>query len=198
MNETEFKVHDFLEYYLLPAIDDIAEKYYQVPVLVNSRKTRVTHPERVFCYELYHQLRKKLGDTFEFDLHGELPKSNRMFFRKHKIPDLIIHSAGSMAKNQLVVEVKSGLDKRGIEKDVETLTQFLIFSDYHNAILLIYGHKQDEIEKEISNWFKNIVSKDDLSKNMKKIMVVIKESSKTDCQIISIGDILNTKKGENG
>ena len=52
------------------AIDKIEKKFYNI-ISVNGRE-RIR--ERVFCYELYHQLRLIKFDC-KFDIHGELDKS---------------------------------------------------------------------------------------------------------------------------
>lgn len=65
--------------------------------------------ERVYCYELYHQLRCVLGDSSLYELNGEVDKAGHPIIQKAlgaKKPDLIVHVQGKMAKNLAVIEVK--------------------------------------------------------------------------------------------
>ena len=47
----------------------VDQKYIEISIykLPDNR-----YRERVYCYELYHQLRKLLGDTYQYNLDGEL------------------------------------------------------------------------------------------------------------------------------
>ena len=56
---------------LKTALGKIDSHYIQLPVAGSKERK---YRERVYCYELYHQLRCCLGDTFEYKLHGEVDK----------------------------------------------------------------------------------------------------------------------------
>jgi hypothetical protein len=94
--------------YFIKSLIDAAEKiephYFQLPVAEGEEPK---YRERVYCYELYHQLRCILGDNFQFQykLNGEVDKRGHPIFRKAKKPDFIVHSPGDMKHNLVVIEV---------------------------------------------------------------------------------------------
>lgn len=118
-----------------------------------------TYRERVYCYELYHQIRvlsdTKLGEAAgapTYLLSGEIDKAGlRAVTDKglHK-PDLLWHEPGSWQRNAVVVEVKtaSGLTTDGLSKDLQTLSAFVDADErgYECGVLLVYG---DMAEKEL-------------------------------------------------
>ena len=77
--------------------------------------------ERVYCYELYHQLRNILGDEFRYKLDGEVDKEGHPFYPKlgPKKPDLIVHVPHDMDWNLAVIEVKPVT----VEKRIQQLTK---------------------------------------------------------------------------
>lgn len=112
--------------------------------------------ERVYCYELYHQLCNILGDEFRYKLDGEVDKEGHPFYPKlgPKKPDLIVHVPRDMDWNLAVIEVKPvTVEKRirELTKDINTLKGFLEEGGYYRAIILIYGNGQVLPEKIISN-----------------------------------------------
>src|SRR4030043_2172029 len=77
------------------------ERYRDVPAL----------RERVYCYELYYQLRKRLPQSFPYMLHGEIDKSGhdwiiKLFGGSCPNPDFVVHVPGK-PKNLVVIEVKT-------------------------------------------------------------------------------------------
>lgn len=100
--------------------------------------------ERVYCYELYHQMRMRWPAQSSFYLNGEVDKARhpkmielRDCFPK---PDLLVHRPGYMKGNYAVIEVKcERAGKHGIAKDLETLSFFVNEFSYQRAIYLIYG-----------------------------------------------------------
>lgn len=111
--------------------------------------------ERVYCYELYHQLLNILGDEFRYKLDGEVDKEGHPFYPKlgPKKPDLIVHVPRDMDWNLAVIEVKPvTVGKRigDLKKDIETLKGFLEDGKYYRAIMLVYGNGQALPDKIIS------------------------------------------------
>ena len=99
------------------ALGNIVKKYFTIKFEgIGKEKIR----ERVFCYELYHQIRKLLDDSGELDvsggllLNGEIDKSGNPKFKSEN-PDFVLHRPGT-CNNVIVVEVKGNLNKRGIKK----------------------------------------------------------------------------------
>ncbi len=135
-------------------------KYFQqfLECLINAIKKMDTHyfkfsvagsdepifRERVYCYELFHQLRCALGDDFPYKLHGEVDKAKHPFIRKAKKPDFIVHKPGNMS-NLVVIEVKPVTVKniKELRKDFKKLKWFIANANYYRAIMLIYGNVND-------------------------------------------------------
>ncbi|ATX80701.1 hypothetical protein Ga0123461_2300 [Mariprofundus aestuarium] len=103
--------------------------------------------ERVYCYELYHQMRNNWPNESEFILNGEIDKSAHPVLRAlgadHVKPDLLVHTPGNMAGNYAIIEVKHSTENAGIRKDLNTLDLFVRRVGYRRAIYLIYGQGAD-------------------------------------------------------
>jgi hypothetical protein len=101
--------------------------------------------ERVYCYELYHQMRLRWPskDKCRFLLSGEVDKSGHMLLQQLGAdgtkPDLLVHRPGFMEDNFAIIEVKHSTALEGMRKDLNTLDLFLRMVEYKRAIYLIYG-----------------------------------------------------------
>lgn len=126
---------------LLKAASRIESHYFQIGV---AGSDKLVYRERVYCYELYHQLRNILGDGFPYKLDGEIDKEGHPIRPElgPKKPDFIVHVPGEMDQNLVVIEVKPIIvERRDLEKDINTLKGFLEKANYHRAIMYIYGDK---------------------------------------------------------
>jgi hypothetical protein len=111
--------------------------------------------ERVFCYELYHQIRSIMTDDKKLSLNGEIDKRSHKDFEKgdRKNPDFVFHMPGKRHFNALVVEVKGKLlDFRGrplnsIRKDFETIRLFINKYNYRAGVFILYNHSFEELMK---------------------------------------------------
>lgn len=117
----------------------IATEYFQLPVA----GTDAVYRERVYCYELYHQLRS-IWDQFPFSIGGEIDKSGHPHFRGGPYagaePDLLVHVPGNMEDNLAVVEVKSAnVGLGGVREDLRKLNWFCANARYFRGIFLVYG-----------------------------------------------------------
>jgi hypothetical protein len=124
---------------LAAAVARIGRDYFQLPVAGADAVYR----ERVYCYELYHQLRSAWGD-FPFSVGGEIDKAGHPFFRDgpygRSKPDLLIHSPGDMLRNLACVEVKCAtVSTEALRADLEKLAWFCNNARYFAGIQLIYG-----------------------------------------------------------
>jgi hypothetical protein len=105
--------------------------------------------ERVYCYELYHQMRMLWPPNCPYYLNGEIDKAAHPVLTQlgagFAKPDFLVHTPGYMSGNQAVIEVKcarAGI--AGIQKDVKTLSTFINKVGYERAIYLIYGDECDD------------------------------------------------------
>lgn len=121
--------------------------------------------ERVYCYELYHQMRKNWPPNSQYFLNGELDKRAHPLLRELGAdgakPDLLVHTPGAMEGNYAIIEVKHSTTTDGIRKDLKTFDLFVRTVGYQRAIYLIYGHEANargvgRIET-IANEFDNLV-----------------------------------------
>ena len=150
--------HQFLKC-LMKAIQNIDTHYFQLPV---AGSDELIHRERVYCYELYHQLRYTLGDDFPYKLDGELDKRGHLIISGGEKPDFIIHVPGKMEQNLVVIEVKPVTVKNRIEKlreDFEKLGRFISEANYYRAIMLIYGNVNCNLPQNIKQEIENIQDK---------------------------------------
>ena len=136
INETENEILKNIK----EAIEKIESKFYKI--ISANGKERIR--ERVFCYELYHQLRLIEFDH-KFDIHGELDKAG--FYDIDVIPDFLFHKQGS-DENYCVIEVKGKIDSKGIRKDFKTLRKFLVeqkgIEAYKLAIFFLFNNSLED------------------------------------------------------
>lgn len=131
--------------------------YFQMPV---TGLEEPIYRERVYCYELYHQLRRVLPGEFRYFLAGEVDKSGHPIIHKavgpYK-PDLIVHEPGHMERNLAVVEVKAmNTSIAQFREDLDHLRQFLLEAAYFGAIALVYGEPDDERQKLLAAEFERV------------------------------------------
>ena len=127
------------------ATERIGRPYFQLPV---AGQEDPIYRERVYCYELYHQLRLLWPQDSKYALSGEVDKSGHPLIRGNGLdnrkPDILIHIPGNMDNNLLVLEVKPvNGNAEGMKKDLETLTAFRRHGRYKRAFFLVYG--SDEV-----------------------------------------------------
>jgi hypothetical protein len=105
--------------------------------------------ERVYCYELYHHMRRLWPAGYPYSLNGEVDKRAHPVLRKLEAefhtPDFLVHTPGSMAGNSTIIEVKHALvQAEGIRKDIRTLDLFVSTVGYRRAIYLFYGDEAND------------------------------------------------------
>ena len=140
--------HQFLDY-LAKATASIPDQYMLFPV---SGQANPIYRERVYCYELYHQLRVTTGDNFAYSLGGEVDKAGHPILSNFDLdktkPDLLVHKSGGMDDNLIVMEVKPVKAKpKDIRNDLQKMTSFVRVGRYYRAIYLVYGGNNKELEK---------------------------------------------------
>ena len=131
---------------LVQATSEIEERYFKLRI--DGGKS--VYRERIYCYELYHQMREKWPQT-PYVLNGEVDKSGHPspLGGTRLKPDLLVHGPGDMRENYAVIEVKhSNAEIRGIRKDLETLSFFITHGGYRHPIILIYGDKAFSVARK--------------------------------------------------
>jgi hypothetical protein len=122
--------------------------------LVTTYERRGIVRERVFCYELYHQIRLLMAKDYTLSLHGEIDKSGHGDFNPddQKNPDFVLHVPGTHEGNTLVIEVKGTLEyapSRYLE-DFKTLVAFVTKYGYKAGAFLLYNHEVGELVHKLA------------------------------------------------
>ena len=112
--------------------------------------------ERVYCYELYHQMRMLWPKETPFYLNGEIDKATHPILMElgadFAKPDLLVHTPGYMSGNFAVIEVKSpAASNSGIRTDLSKLSLFLNAVGYQRGIYLLYGYEAESTFKRIQS-----------------------------------------------
>jgi hypothetical protein len=137
---------------LCEAAAAVGPEWFLLPVASEDSRAPARHyRERVYCYEIYHQIRLLSGrlaglvaGSPEYRLSGEIDKAglNAVIEGGRHKPDLVWHVPGRDNGNATVVEVKTIDGSRSVDlrKDLATLAAFLESErGYHSAILLVFG-----------------------------------------------------------
>jgi len=132
------------------ATKNIPSAYFSLPIAGRSDAYR----ERVYTYELYHQIRTIWPEGTQYSLSGEVDKAGCPLIRGGGLsgtkPDMLVHIPGNMGNNYLILEIKPiNASKAGIKKDLQTLTAFRRNAGYERAILLVYGGSERQFERFI-------------------------------------------------
>ena len=138
MPEKEIHFREFQKA-LQRATESMNEYYFRIGM---ADLEEYRYRERVYCYELYHQLRLAL-ECFPYTLQGEMDKGGHPIIHPEigpVKPDFILHEPKAIDANLVVMEVKplNNSKERGLKKDLKSLTGFLDLG-YYRAIHLIYG-----------------------------------------------------------
>jgi hypothetical protein len=140
-----------LDSILQRATDAIEAGYFQLRVAGADAQI---YRERVYCYELYHQMRlfwPKEG--YPFVLNGEVDKSGHRILGPRGvggIPDFLVHRPGDMKGNHAIIEVKAPTARdRQIKIDLDKLRRFVRGAEYERAIYLIYGTEAERLIERI-------------------------------------------------
>jgi hypothetical protein len=121
----------------------IGAEYFLLPI----HGADPVYRERVYCYELYHQMRLRWPADCVYRLNGEVDKIGHPYFQDGAAPkpDLLVHQPGH-GNNYGMFEIKSWpAAADGIRKDLHTLSRFENEFGYQRAIYLMYGAAPDGI-----------------------------------------------------
>lgn len=154
--------------------------------------------ERIFCYELYHQLRIKIDRELENNpdflqgamLQGEVKKIRASEFVEHLgleqlsqefIPDFLIHTPGDTDYHAFVIEVKCSpnLSRRDLLADIKKINEFVTRYQYERGIFLTINSDPISIGEKLSNARKEISALD----GKDKIKVICKQSQSSKAKI---------------
>jgi hypothetical protein len=138
-------LEDFLSI-LKEAVAHIEDRYFQVQTAFENGSS-LMYRERVYCYELYHQLRNAIPVTSQYTLMGELDKRAHEIISGSRIPDFVFHVPGTMDGNLVVMEVKRIDTSDDLKTDFKKLLQFLEDANYKGAVHLVFGSGGGRIDR---------------------------------------------------
>lgn len=124
---------------IIRATKNISHDYF-IPSL---RNVEPLYRERVYCYELYHQMRNEMDRTnfsAHYVINGELDKASTGIDMTLK-PDFIFHVPGEYEHNLIAMEVKRApqLKMVSLRKDISKLNKLMDDLSYKKGIMLIFG-----------------------------------------------------------
>jgi hypothetical protein len=134
---------------LIEATGRVEAPYFQVQTAARDGSS-VVYRERVYCYELYHQIREVMqAEPSPYRLMGELDKHGHEIIHGAEVPDFVFHVPGTMSGNLVVIEVKriDNNDDAAISKDCEKLRRFVEEAMYKGAIYLVFGKGEGQIDR---------------------------------------------------
>ena len=144
--------------------ENIAKEYFSTQILQPNGSEKFVYRERIYCYELYHQIRKEWKLNTNINFYGEYDKSGSSLYTGTSLqgvkPDFLIHSPGDIEGNFIAMEVKSSkANGSAIKKDIEKLIKLIDDQNFKFGIYLIYGKdakRKGEIAKKCINEKSNI------------------------------------------
>jgi hypothetical protein len=135
------------------ATEAVNNPYFALPI---DGQDLPVYRERVYAYELYHQLRSFWPDHWGFVLNGEVDKRGHPLIRGNFLqdakPDLLVHRPGHMDGNLVIVEIKPvSAATADIAHDLKKLTAFCKFAGYKLGVLLLFGPESSGVLAVRSN-----------------------------------------------
>jgi hypothetical protein len=97
--------------------------------------------ERLYRYELYHQLRIALGDSYPYMLDGGFGAEGRPHAPGVQKPDFRVHVPDKPNRNLVALGIKPAIaEKKDLKIDITSLDKCISGSSrYYRGVLLIYG-----------------------------------------------------------
>ncbi len=165
------------------AINSIQPGYYK---LETTYEPSGIVRERVFCYELYHQIRLRMGKNINLTLNGEIDKRGHIDFAEEdrKNPDFIFHIPGQHEGNTIIVEIKGKIVEE-ITKDFETLLTFIKKYFYKMGIFILYNHSMEDFIEAFGTRLIHYCSDQDAS----RVTILCKKSPDAFCEELLLPDL---------
>jgi len=144
---SKFSIDIFLKNFL-DALNSVDQDYYRIETTYDPHGVV---RERVFCYELYHQLRISLTNDYPYKIHGELDKHGHREIQRQnqKIPDFLFHIPGTHDENNVIVEVKGSLNRHLIISDLVKIKSFMANVNYKFGVFLLFSYTLENFLDEI-------------------------------------------------
>lgn len=182
------------------AINNVSSNYYHIST---TYKREGIIRERVFCYELYHQIRLIQEDKEELSLFfdAEIDKRGHCEFESmdRRNPDFIFHARGDMSQNTIIMEVKGALSngyKRKILKDFDTLIIFIEKYNYEAGYFLLFNHSYSDFFKKMGKGLAETYRKkytkgnnDNFTRTIRNIKILCKKDYGSELECKTLMDV---------
>lgn len=143
--------------FILEAMKNVEKSCYDVVIATNNKTQKEkTKRERVYCYELYHQMRLLQEDGFfdsKININAEIDKNGHALIKENFNPDFVIHQQGNMT-NYCTIEVKRDFSVDKIKKDFNTLTCMLNSYNYQIGVFILIHF--DEFKNRKFDFIRNV------------------------------------------
>lgn len=155
---------------IIDAMEAIAPEYFEVKRAGLTPKKR----ERVYCYELYHQMRL-INDFADFTIHGEIDKRGDSSFNNSN-PDFVIHHPGHKGKNDNFITIEVKVDDRQdlMLEDLKQLSYMVLDHGYQYGVFILVGRSMD--------WFiqhrKKAILENEYQRNANNLYIICHEKPK--------------------
>lgn len=130
---------------VLAASTKVVDPYFTLPVARGANSVAEAAEsvlrERVYAYELYHQLRS-LDARSRFTLTAEPDKRGHPVIKDRSNPDFVFHFPGSMTENVAILEVKRATSV-DVKSDLAKFHRYLTTHSYHHCLWLVFGDVDD-------------------------------------------------------
>ncbi len=166
------------------------------------------YDERVFCYELYHQVRASMdelnrqqpGSTDPFKFQGELRKDIvgkvALDYLKLKslegtfIPDFLLHSPGDGRYQGLIIEVKSArnISFNDLQGDLLKIERFIRYYKYQRGVSLVINNPASRVKVFLRDPNNQRWIKENLH-NRSRILLMYKEHPGAELTEYNLGDL---------
>lgn len=163
----------------------------------------IRYSERIFCYELYHQLRRKFDDEKELNpnflqdtkIQAEVKKMQVASLIQHFglqalgrefIPDILVHTPGDAEYHPFVIEVKcmDNVSEAEVWYDIDKINHFITRYNYQRGIFLSVNSDFNYLRDIIANLSEHIEGLE----GCEGIKVIGKTSQNTEATIWGMND----------
>ena len=178
---------------LCDAIVSIPKEYFTIEVAEKNATARRKRRERVYAYELYHQMRilqdeRKSILGKNMCINAEIDKRGHTVIKEKFNPDIIIHEQGTM-HNLCVIELKVCLDYDGIRKDINTIHKMVDEYQYVCGAFVMAGASLDETKTKLRNALIKKPIKG-IEKSAEKIWIFAEENPNKEVQRCTLQEVL--------
>ena len=168
---------------------------------LQTRRIEFRHYERVFCNELYFQIKTLLiANNFsnhilfaefqkEFLKEMTLSKLNYTQLSKRFIPDFLIHNPIDNSLQELIIEIKTrpNILIREFDYDILKIVEFIEYSKYKKGMFIAANNDLDEVKIQINKSKKIKVIN---SETRGKILIVTRSNGMNVSKVSNLNEIL--------